>query len=258
MANSISGKVVFLTGASSGIGAALALEYAKTGAKLALTARRLDLLEKVKADCEKVGAKVSVYQCDVTDHQAVQKTVAEIYKNFGQIDMVIANAGVSGSFKAEKLQAEAATQIIDVNVNGLINTVAAVLPKMLERNSGTIVGVSSLASYISFPQSYIYCGSKSAVSAILSGLRLELLKTNIQVTTICPGYIRTDMTAANRFHMPFLMDVDVAARRIVRAVQRGAAVYDFPQRMRWIIRIASCLPESLIALPFRSGKSLKE
>jgi short-subunit dehydrogenase len=258
MASLFSGKVVFLTGASSGIGAALALELAKRGAILALAARRTDLLEKVKSDCENLGAKVSLHQCDVVQATEVAIVVDTIKNMFGPIDVVIANAGVSGGFKASRFPVDVAGQIIDVNVKGLLNTIGSVLPDMCHRERGVIVGISSLASYISFPQSYVYCASKSAVSAILLGLRRELRNTNIQVTTICPGYIRTDMTASNQFSMPFLMDVDVAARRIVAAIERGDAVYNFPRRLRWLIRILSVLPEGLLLLPFKGGRSIKK
>jgi short-subunit dehydrogenase len=257
MNQAMSGKVVFLTGASSGIGEALAREYARQGAILALAARRTQLLEKIKKDCEALGARVEIFSCDVVVEGDVRRTVEDINKKLGPIDAVIANAGLSGSFKVGRFNTELSAKIIDVKVKGLLYTIGAVLPEMLKRNTGTVVGVSSLASYISFPQSYVYCASKSAVSAILQGLRLELSESNIQVTTICPGYIRTDMTASNQFTMPFLMDVDVAAQRIVRAIARGADVYDFPRRMRWIIRLLSLLPQKMIALPFRGGRDVK-
>ena len=252
-----SGKVVLLTGASSGIGAALALELARRGAILGLAARRMGMLEKIKLDCENLGATVSIHRCDVAKADDVTSTTDAIKEKFGRIDVVIANAGVSGAFKASQFRIDAAGQMIDVNVKGLLNTVGAVLPEMCQRNSGVVVGISSLAAYISFPQSYVYCASKSAVSAILQGLRRELRSTNIQVTTICPGYIRTAITAANQFSMPFLMDADVAAQRIVRAIERGDPVYDFPRRLRWVIRLLAVLPEVLIALPFKRGRSMK-
>lgn len=257
MPQPLKGRVAFITGASSGIGANLAIEFARRGVHLALAARRLDLLANVKSQCETHGVTVRIYQCDVVQSDQVQTTVAAINQDFGQIDIVIANAGISGAFKAKRFDTALANQIIDVNVKGVLNTVGAVLPDMHGRNSGIVVGISSLASYISFPQSYVYSASKSAVNAIFTGLRRELRFSKIQVTTICPGFIRSEMTATNQFPMPFLMDVDVAARRIVNAIERGDAVYNFPRRLHWTIRLLSFVPERLMTLPFRKGARLK-
>ena len=250
-------KIVLITGASSGIGASLASELAGRGATLALCARRLEMLSAVQKSCEARGATVRVYQCDVTDDTQVQKTVEEIKHQLGPIDVVVANAGFSGAFKAKRFQIDLANKIMDVNVKGVINTIGAVVPDMCTRGRGSIVAVSSLASYMALPQSYVYGASKSAVSALLQGLRRELVNTDIKVITICPGFIKSEMTAVNKFKMPFLMDAEPAAKRMADAIARGDAVYNFPRRLFWIIKLASWLPDKILAMPFQSGKPLK-
>jgi short-subunit dehydrogenase len=252
-----SGKNVAITGASSGLGYALALEFARQGANLALVARRIKPLEVLRDECEKLGAKVWIGQCDVTQSSDVEQCVASICHDLGEIDIVVANAGISNSFQVDDFSALKANEMIDVNVKGVINTIGATLPKMLQKKSGVLVGISSLASYVSFPQSYVYCGTKAAINAIFNGLRRELHPTNIKVTLVCPGFIRTDMTTRNKFQMPFLMDVDEAARRIVLGVHKGVAVLNFPRRLRLIMRIISVLPEAIIRLPFRGRTDLK-
>ena len=241
-------KIVVITGASSGIGAELATELASRGARLALCARRIDQLSEVQKECQKHGVDAHVYTCDVTDVSAVQAAFSRIKQELGPIDILIANAGVSGLIKASKYNFELANQIIDVNVKGVMNAIGAVTPDMCARRQGAIVAVSSLASYVSIPKSYVYCASKSAVSALLQGLRRELRPLNIKVTTICPGYIRTEMTAKNTFKMPFLMDAKPAARRMADAIARGDLVYDFPLRLRWTIRLVSILPDRFLGM----------
>lgn len=254
------GKTVYVTGASVGIGKELVRQLAAKGAKVALFARRLDACEQTLKELRASGGEGIALACDVTDRDATLEAFAAAERAVGPCDILIANAGVGYPVKAKRFDAAKARGIIDVNVVGAFNAIEAVLPGMVARKSGQIVGISSLAAYRSFPESHVYCASKAALSAFLEGLRLEVVRDGVAVTTICPGFIRTDMTAANTMPMPLLMDVGPAVRRIVSAIERRAKVYAFPRRMLWFIRLSRLIPEALIAKVAVSptGRSYKE
>ena len=196
-------KQVLITGASSGIGFELAKQYIDRGDRVAAIGRRMSALEDLRKQCGEV-ATLEIFQGDVTDAKRMQEIVDTLENNGHPVDIAIANAGVSMHTIGGTFDATSARTIYETNVIGVTNTIGAVLPRMMERKAGQIVGVSSLASYISIPRSSSYCASKAAVSAQLIGLRRDLKRHGITVTTICPGFIKTPMTAKNRFKMPFL------------------------------------------------------
>lgn len=239
--------VALITGASSGIGWHLAKRLGQEGYALALLARREEQLAKLSEELSADGVPVFHASCDVTDLAAIQQALERCEKELGPVDLLIANAGLAANLPVKRFDPLKARQVYEVNVIGLMQSIAAVLPKMLERRKGHIVGISSLASYLSFPRNYIYCASKAAVNAQLDGLRLELRPYGIHVTTICPGFIETPMTQDVKFPMPFLMPVDRAVDRMVYAIKQKKARYNFPIPLYWMVRLAAFLPDGLRA-----------
>jgi short-subunit dehydrogenase len=228
-------QTVFITGASTGIGRALALELARRGCAVGMIARRGDLLDSLANEIGK-SARVATAACDITDRAALIAALDKLRAELGTPDLLIANAGVGLTVEADHFSHDDIEQTINVNVIGALNTIYATLPHMLAAKRGHIVGVSSIASFRSFPGSSIYCASKSALSAALEGLRVELRPRGLHVTTICPGFIRTPMTDVNDFPMPFLMEVEPAAKKIIRAIECRRRVYAFPWQMNLLGR----------------------
>lgn len=237
-------KVVLITGASSGIGRALAVELGRRGASAALLARRAEELLKVAEEVERAGGRALALPADVRDAGEVERAVARVRELWGPVDVLIANAGIATVVSATELNAKDASNVIVVNVVGAINSVAAVLPGMTARHAGHLVAISSLASYRGLPKSSAYSASKAAMSTFFESLRVDLRKSGIHVTTVHPGFIRTPLTASRK-RLPFLMDVDVAARKIVRAIERRQKTYAFPWQLASVVRLLKYLPNAL-------------
>jgi short-subunit dehydrogenase len=237
-------KVVLITGASSGIGRALALELGRRGARLGLTARRGEELLKVAYEVGRAGGEAMALAADVRDPEALKAAAESVRERWGRIDVLVANAGMSSTTAGTKLNAGEVGDVITVNVLGVVNSVAAVLPSMLERRAGHLVAISSLASYRGMPKSGAYSASKAAVSTFFESLRVDLSKSGVVVTVIHPGFIRTPMTANRKKKLPFLLEVDDAACRI-RAIERRARTYAFPWQLASLVRVIRHMPGSL-------------
>lgn len=240
------GLRVVITGASSGLGEALALEYRRRhpDAVFALIARRSDLLEAL---AQKLApACVRTYALDITDRAALEAAARDFTARYGAADIVVGNAGISaGTLTAEPQDRAVFARIIAVNVVGLHDTFAAFLPAMRERAKGTLVGIASVAGIRGLPGAGAYSASKAAAIAYLESLRLEERPAGLRVVTIAPGYIRTPMTAVNRYRMPFLMPADVFARRAVSAIAAGRSYLVLPWPMRIVSWILRALPNPL-------------
>ncbi len=244
---SFANQVVVITGASSGIGWALAKELAGQGCKVGLLARRLDKLEALAQEIRAAGGIAAVAQADVADrHQAVAG-IHSLRSELGPVDLLIANAGLGQPTPLDPLSFDLVESMFKVNTLGVVYSIEAVLPEMLRRGQGHLAAISSVGAYKGFPGVSGYCASKAAVSTYMEGLRIELASRGIAVTTICPGFIKTAMTDVNTFHMPGLMGADKAARLIVRALARKRKVYNFPLRMTLLIKFASWLPDWMLA-----------
>jgi NADP-dependent 3-hydroxy acid dehydrogenase YdfG len=238
-------KHAFVTGASSGLGEALALELSRGGTAVTLCARRVELLEGLAERIRKAGGHARAAVLDVTRASDVRKAVEEAEAELGPIDLVVANAGLGINSPAGKIRTEWIDQMIDINLKGAMYTVVAILPGMLERGSGNVVGVSSLAGYRGMPGSAVYSASKAGLSTFLEAIRAEAGERGVVVTDVCPGFIKTQLTAKNRFPMPFLMDADTAARRIVSSVRAGRARYGFPWPMHALMRLVQSIPRPI-------------
>jgi short-subunit dehydrogenase len=255
----ISGKVLFITGASSGIGLELAKQASAAGAKVAMFARRLPPMAALeKSFNDNAGCRsIAAYSCDVTEKEQVLQAFAQAEADLGPCDILIANAGSGYPVRVTNFDSDAAIQIYKLNVFGALHAFEAVLPGMIKRRSGHIVGMSSLAAFRSYPESHTYCASKSALSAQLQGMRPELLPYNIHVTTLCPGFIKTDLTASNTVPMPFILELEIAASIMLRAIVKKKRRLAFPWQMFFLTMLSSYVPDFLIA-KLTKGKSYKK
>ncbi|MFW7378616.1 MAG: SDR family NAD(P)-dependent oxidoreductase [Oligoflexus sp.] len=238
-------QVALITGASSGIGRELARQLGQEGYALALVARRAELLQSLEDELKQLGIPALSLVADVCDFKALEIAVKACEEKLGAIDLLVANAGISGNLPAKSFKPEKARQIYEVNVIGLMQSIAAVLPSMMARRQGHIVGISSLAGYTSFPGNYVYSASKAAVTTHLEGLRLELRNYGIHVTTICPGFIKTDMLRGMPSRLPFLMDCEPAVRIMLKAIRKKKDRLNFPLPLYLAIRLLNILPQSL-------------
>lgn len=240
---------IFITGASSGIGESLARHYAGQGAQLALVARRGDWLDRVAAS---LTPKPECYVCDVRDAKALMSAAVDFMAKHGVPNIVIANAGVSrGTLTEIEDDLPAFQDIFDINVMGMVNTFHPFVEPMKAKGGGTLVGIASVAGFRGIPGGGAYSASKAAVIRYCESLRVELRSAGVAVVTICPGYIRTPMTAVNKFKMPFLIDVDQAVIRFARAIERKTSFTVIPWSMGIAARLLRIAPNWLYDRVFR-------
>ena len=236
-------KVVFLTGASSGIGKALALELSRRGAILGLLARRENLLHDLVGRCERSGAQARYFGCDIGDETAVAEAAQKLRDEFGKIDVLIANAGIGGGAKsAENLTPADFRLVLETNLIGAVNSVSAVLPQMIERGNGHLVAVSSLAGFRGLPKSAAYSASKAAMTTYFESVRLDVQNRGVVVTIIQPGFIKTPLTSGRTNKMPFLMELDDAIPLFLRAIERKKKFAAFPWQLATIVRAGRIFP----------------
>ncbi|HET8610557.1 MAG TPA: SDR family oxidoreductase [Burkholderiales bacterium] len=234
---------VFITGASSGIGAALARHYAHEGAILGLVARRKDALTQLAAE---LNAPCTVHAADVRDAETLAQAARDFIAAHGTPDIVIANAGVSrGTLTRHAEDTTVFRDILDINVLGIVNTFQPFVEPMIRNGSGTLVGIASVAGFRGIPGTGAYAASKAAAITYLEGLRVELRGSGVRVITICPGYIATPMTAHNPFPMPFIIGADVAAMKIARVIRRSKTFAIIPWQMAILGRIYRVLPRMI-------------
>jgi len=235
-------KVVMITGASSGIGRALAVEIGRHGAKLGLIARRAEIIDEVVREVKAAGGTAVALPADVQHAESISAAANKLRADLGPIDVLIANAGIGPTRDAANFSAAEVSDVINVNVIGASNSVAAVIPEMVERGSGQLVAISSLAAYRGLPRSAAYCASKAAVSAFFESLRLDLEPRGVDVTIIHPGFIKTPLTQGRDAQMPFLMELDDAVRKMVSAIEKRRKRYSFPWQLATIVRAGMLMP----------------
>ena len=234
---------VFITGASSGIGQALAKHYASQGATLGLVARRGEVLQTLSAE---LGVECVSYALDVRDGDALEKAAQDFMARFGVPDIVIANAGVSrGTLTEHKEDIAAFKAVMEINVLGMVQTFQPFIAAMRQAGKGSLVGIASVAGVRGLPGAGAYSASKAAAISYLESLRVEMAPSGVHVTTIAPGYIRTAMTAVNSYKMPFLMDADVAATKFAKAIENRRRFVVIPWQMGWAARFMRFIPSAL-------------
>lgn len=234
-------RSIVITGASSGIGEALAVLYAAPGVALALTGRDTARLEEVAARCRAAGAYVAVAAVDVADRAAMADWLQRIDAGT-PVDLLIANAGMSAGTGAGGETEEQARRILAVNIEGVLNSIHPLLPGMRARGLGQIALMASLAGFRGLPGAPAYCASKAMVRVYGEALRGDLADAGIGVSVICPGFVKSRMTAVNRFPMPFLMETADAALVIRRGLKRNAARIAFPWPMMAAVWFLALLP----------------
>ncbi|RDD62439.1 SDR family NAD(P)-dependent oxidoreductase [Ferruginivarius sediminum] len=237
-------RSVLITGASSGIGAALAQSYAAPGVHLALSGRDWRRLDEVAESCRALGAEVRSRHVDVLHRVAMADWIAEV-DDHAPLELVVANAGVSaGTGQGGESDAQV-RRIFAINIDGVVNTVLPAVERMRPRRRGQVAIVSSLAAFRGFPGAPAYCASKAAVRVWGESLRAHLKAEGIAVNVICPGFVKSRMTAVNEFPMPLLMDSDKASRIIRRGLARDKARIVFPWRLWAAVWLLAALPPGL-------------
>lgn len=253
MSNFFTDKVVWITGASSGIGEGLAYALALENAKLILSARRVEELERVKKNCATDHARVAVLPLDVTDLESLPAKAQEAHKLFGRIDILINNAGVGSRGYVVDMDIAVHQRVMQVNYFGQIALTKAVLPYMIARRSGNIVAVSSLTGKLPVPGRSAYCASKHALHGFFDALRGEVHPYNIQVHILCPGFVETHISEnslmadgsprgpkAVREHSS--MTTQESAKQILYAIRTGKEEYDYGGKEKWVVPIRKLFP----------------
>jgi short-subunit dehydrogenase len=241
-------RKVIITGASSGIGRALALEYAGRGATLGLIARRADLLAQLAAS---LPVRSYTYAVDVTNARSLAAAATDFVARVGSPDVVIANAGVSaGTLTGLPGDNAVFDEIMAINVTGMMLTFQPFVEALKLHREGVLVGIASVAGFRGLPGAAAYCASKAAAISYLESLRVELHGSGVSVVTICPGYVATSMTSNNTYRMPFLMDAGVAASKMATAIAARKRFYVLPWQMALVGWVLRRLPRPLYDLLF--------
>lgn len=237
-------STVLITGAGSGIGRELSRVLAQKGHVIAAIDMREDGVRALADELLAQGKRVAWAIADVTDPAGLQAAVRELEAKLGPIDVLVANAGIGIETTGLDYNVADMNKVISVNLIGVSNSIGTVLPGMIERKRGHLVGISSVASYRGWPRLLAYCASKAGVNAMMDGLRVELHSVGIHVSTICPGWVRTPLTEKIEGELIHIIDVEAAAREIAYAIERKLPFYTFPRIMRWKLNFILTWPLS--------------
>ena len=232
--------LVWITGASSGIGRAVALELVARGFRVAISARRVEELEALAREV-KPGAMIPA-PCDVTDAEAVLKTVERIEAEHGPISLAFLNAGTYKPVSIEPFVLKDWQSMFDVNIDGVLTGLNAVLPRFLARGKGQLALNASVAGFGPLPRAAVYGATKAALIHMAGSLQFDCTPRNITVQVVCPGFVETPLTAKNDHPMPFIIPVEDAARRICDGFATGGFEITFPRRMKWLLKALNLLP----------------
>jgi short-subunit dehydrogenase len=244
-------QLVLITGASSGIGKALALQYAAQGCRLALVARQTDSIKTWLSPDSIRAESYELYSADVTDADSMAQVAEACAQRQGLPDVVIANAGISiGVDTSLRSDLDVMARVIATNLMGAANTFGPFIAPMVARGSGTLVGVGSVASIRGLPGHGGYCASKAGVVSYCESLRGELRGSGVNVVTLCPGYIATPLTQNNRYSMPFLMQPEAFALQAVGAIAQGVSYRVIPWQMGWVAKLLRLLPNAVFDRAF--------
>lgn len=241
-------RPVVITGASSGIGRALALGLAGSGMRIGLIARRTELLEQLCVELRSRGAEVAAAPADVTNLEQTRRAVGILEERLGPCSIAVANAGVHHYTPGPEFDPQAAAEVVRTNVIGVTNTIGSVLPRMVSRGNGHLVAIASIAGIISLPRMGTYGASKAAVIALMNSLSVDLKPHGVRVTTICPGFVETPLIAKhNKRLLIFKITAEEAAARIIHAIEQNKRICHFPWPTYALVRLGRMLPFSLYA-----------
>jgi len=245
----VDNKNIWLVGASTGIGRALALELAPRVKNLFISARSVDGLNKLKEEARNLGNNnIAVFPFDVCNHEAVAEILTKIRSEYSSLDMLIYNAGVYQPSDVLNFNLEEYIHQMEVNFGGALGLIKVVLPYMLSKemendSRGHIVGVSSVAAYRALPNAAAYGASKAALTYFLESMRMHVASKGVSVTLVSPGFVKTRLTDKNDFEMPFLMSPEAAAKCITRGLDDGKSEIHFPKKFSIILKLLGFLPE---------------
>jgi short-subunit dehydrogenase len=234
-------RIAWVTGASTGIGAEIARQLAAAGATVAASARSKDKLAALAAE----NSKIISYPLDVTDKEAVTRTVDAIERELGPIDLVIAGAATYTPVKASEIKPELFAEMLQVNYMGVINTIAAIMPRFRAGRRGHLSWIASVAGYRGLPNAAAYGPTKAALINLAESIKPELDRDGVKISVINPGFVRTPMTAVNDFDMPFLMEPEDAARATLQGLAKGKFEVAYPTPFVAILKFARLLPYRL-------------
>ncbi|PSC05826.1 oxidoreductase [Alsobacter soli] len=235
--------VAWITGASSGIGRATALELARRGFTVAASARRVEELESLSREAP--DGHIRAYPCDVTDRAAVYATVETLERDLGPLALAFLNAGTFFPMKGAGFDPDVVMKTFDLNVGGVVNGLGAVIPRMTGRGRGQIAINASIAGYGGLPTSTAYGASKAALINMAAALKFALDEAGVTMQLVSPGFVGTPLTDRNDFPMPFIMPAEKAAKRICDGFERGGFEITFPRRLSWVLKLANILPYGL-------------
>lgn len=238
-------RIAWITGASSGIGRTLALRLAGAGTTVAASARRADELDLLAKEASGSRGRIAPFPVDVADEAAMARTCAAIDAEIGPLDLAVFNAGTHAPVSVEAFDPAPFRRLMEINYMGVVNGIAAVLPRFIARRSGQIAVVSSVAGYRGLPQAAAYGPTKAALINLCESLKPDLDRLGVRISVINPGFIKTPLTDRNEFPMPFLMPVEAAAQRIVEGLEKGAFEITFPRRFTFLVKLARILPYGL-------------
>ncbi|MGE0723281.1 MAG: SDR family NAD(P)-dependent oxidoreductase [Alphaproteobacteria bacterium] len=234
--------LVWITGASSGIGRALSIEMARAGWTVAASARGRDGLDRLTADG--LG-RIHAHPLDVTDPAACLQVVEAIEAAHGPIDVAVLNAGTHRPMGVADFDTDAFSALVDLNLLGTVRSLAPVMARMVGRGRGRIAIVASLAGYRGLPTAAAYGASKAALINMTEAMRPDLARAGVAIQLVNPGFVRTPLTDRNRFPMPFLMDAERAARQFRRGLEGRRFEIVFPRRFAWLLKLMRILPYGL-------------
>jgi len=240
-------KVIFITGASSGIGKQLAVSYSKPGVNIAITGRNKERLKEVADECTELGASIHIINVDVKDRENLSNEIIKFDDEY-PIDIMIANAGISEGTSDKNDIVEDSYNVFETNTLGVFNTMFPIIKKMKSRRKGQIAIIASLASYVPLKGALSYSSSKAAVLSLGRGYRNLLKRNGIGFTIVTPGFVKTGITEKNKFYMPFLMDVETAGKKIVDGLKKDSCIITFPFILSVLVRLLYFLPPEIADL----------
>jgi NAD(P)-dependent dehydrogenase (short-subunit alcohol dehydrogenase family) len=241
----MSGSVAWITGASSGIGRALALSLARDGATVAVSARSADQLDQLDHAAAGGPGRILAYPLDVTNREEVLATVTRIERELGPIEQAVLAAGTHHPISADEFVARDLARLVEVNLLGVANALEPLMRAMIGRRRGRIAIVSSVAGYRGLPTSAYYGASKAALINLAESLKFDLDRHGVQMQLINPGFVETPLTDKNPFPMPFLIGAETAAERIAKGLRGSSFEISFPRRFTWLLKVMRCLPYRL-------------
>ncbi len=238
-------NTIWVVGASSGIGRELARQYAQAGNNVLVSARRLEKLEEL---VQEAPDQITAVQLDVVDEDSIESATKRVFEGDSTPGTIILNAGIYKPMSHTHFMARNAEETMIVNYLGVVRMIENILPRLLKAKSGKIVVVASVAGYIGLPLSLAYGPTKAALINLCEALRIELMGSGVSIQLVNPGFVKTPLTAQNKFQMPFLLDADDAAKRILKGIDGDQFEIAFPRRFAYLLKLIRMLPYA-ISLP---------